>query len=335
MTDVISFGPQEPDGPRRLPRWAVPAGVVGVVAVVVAGLVSVSLNGRPDDEPPTGAATPTTTAPAPPAPPTGPACLPVGWGQQPPPVNPLAGLHLDGTPVRGGLDRCDRTVADGAWTVVVRRPDGSFGRRGAVVTFPAEPSVGGRSVVVRGVTGSALPGSVTWPVAGRHARVRGDLGEADLVAVAAATRVEAGRPVVEAPAGLVVVTAGPYRSPTVHEARYGSGSVGEGAALGNGLTYTAVASGGAYEDRVYASTVRDGPPVHGRPTLLSDLFGGSGAIAWEPAPGLVAFVGYSGSLFDDGSAAALHRLALRARPMTAEQWRAAGATVLDQTNAPG
>jgi hypothetical protein len=341
VTDVISFGPEEPeepDGParpRRLPWWAGRAGLIGVVAAVVAGLVFVSMDRRTDDGRPTGIATPTTTAPAAPTPaePTGPACAPVGWGQQPSPLNPVAGLRIDDQP-SGSLDRCDRTVADGPWTVVVRRPDGSFGRRGAVVTFPAEPSVGGRSVAVGGVTGSAQAGSVTWPVAGRHARVRGDLGEAELVAVAAATRVEAGRPVVVAPAGLVVVTAGPYRSPTVHEVRYGSDSVGEGTALGDGLTFTAVASGGGYEDRAYASTVRDGPPVHGRPALLSDLFGGSGGIAWEPAPGLVAFVGYSGSLFDDAAGAALHRLALRARPVTAEQWLDAGATVLDQTNEP-
>jgi hypothetical protein len=334
VADVISFGPEEPRERRRPPRWAVVAGGVAVVAVV-GGSVVVGLRGDPEGRP-TGAAAPTTAAaPTAAAPlPTGPACLPVGWGQRPAAPASVAGLHIEGTPVRAGLDRCDRTAGDGPWTVVVRRPDGSFGRRGAVVTFPSESPAGGRSVAVGGVTGTALAGAVTWPLAGLHARVRGDLPEADLVAIAAGTRAEAGRPVVAAPAGLAVVTAGPYRSPTVHQMRYGSETVGESAVLGDGLAFTAVAGGGGFEDLLYTSTVRAGPPVGGRPAVVTDLFGGSGAIAWEPVPGLVAYVGYSGSLFDDAAVAALHRLAVRTRYLTAAEWSAAGATVIEQTNAP-
>jgi hypothetical protein len=333
VADVISFGPEEP---RRVPRWVVVAGILAGVALLVGALVAVGTRGRPVAGPRVPAVTgPIGTTGPTGADPTAPACLPVGWGQQPAVSGSVAGLRIDGTPTRGGLDRCDRTVAGGPWTVVVRRPDGSLGRRGAVVTFPAEPSVGGRGVAVGGVTGSAATGSVTWPVGGGHARVRGDLAEADLVAIAARTRVEAGRPAVDPPAGLAVVTTGPYRAPSVHETRFGSASVGESAALGDGLTFTGVTSGGGYEDVMYTRTTRDGGPVGGRPAVVSDAFGGNGTIAWEPAPGLVAYIGYSGSLMDDAAVAALRRLADRARPMTAAQWAEAGANVTDQTNTPG
>jgi hypothetical protein len=111
--------------------------------------------------------------------------------------------------------------------------------------------------------------------------------------------------------------------------------VGEGAALGDGLTFTGVASGGGYEDLLFmVADHRDGEPVGGRPTVVSQAFGGNGGIAWEPVPGVVAYIGYSGSLMDGAAVAALQRLAVRARVMTSAQWAEAGAHVQDQTNAP-
>lgn len=352
MADVISFGPDRPDDPdepngpgrprRAIPRWVRVVGVVGSVVLVVGAAVFVSTRERPEEAAPPDAGIVVPTGPpeaalsvsaAPESVP--PACWPVGWGQEPPVSGAVAALRIDGMPRQGGLDRCDRAVGDGPWTVVVRRPDGSLGRHGAVVTFPAEPVVGGRAVMVGPVAGVVGTGTVTWPVAGKQARVRGDLPEDQLIAIAAATRVDNGRPSVNPPAGVTVVTAGPYRSPTIHDMRYGSDSVGESAALGNGLTYTAVGSGGGFEDQIYATGGRDGAPVDGRPSVVLPSFGGSGAIAWEPAPGVVAYVGYSGSLPDDAAIAALQRLAARTRPVAGAEWLEAGASIVDQTNTPG
>jgi hypothetical protein len=187
---------------------------------------------------------------------------------------------------------------------------------------------------VGGVAGTADAATITWPLAGAHARVRGDLGEPDLIAIAAGTTVVTGRPVVRPPGGYAVVTSGPYRSPTIHQLRTGSSVVGEQAALGDGLTYTGVASGGGFEDQLYVVPTRDGGRVGGRPAVVSSLFGGNATIAWEPAPGLVAYVGYSGAELDADAVAALRRLAGRVRTLTDAQWRALDPQTIDQVNEP-
>jgi hypothetical protein len=219
--------------------------------------------------------------------------------------------------------------------VVVHGPGGSLGRQGAVVTFPAEQLRTGRGVTVGDVTGTAGNGTVTWPVARNHARVRGDLSESHLIAIAARTRIVDGHPSVEPPAGFTVVASGPYRPPTIHEMRYGSAAVGERAALGGGIAYTGVTSGGGFEDQLYALPSRQGGPVAGRPAVVSSVFGGNATLAWEPAPGLVAYVGYSGTELDDAAIAALHRLAERTRPLGDSEWRAVNPLTAEQTNAPG
>ena len=103
-------------------------------------------------------------------------CLPVGSAQTPTVSERVAGLLINRVAAGPGfgLDRCDRTAVAGPWTVVVRRPDGSLGRHGAVVTFPVGPPTAGRSVGVDGVTGKAANGMVTWPVAGAYAQCRED-----------------------------------------------------------------------------------------------------------------------------------------------------------------
>lgn len=204
-----------------------------------------------------------------------------------------------------------------------------------MVTFPVgAPSVG-HSVGVGGVIGKAEGGMVMWPVAGAYARIRGDLSEAELIAIAGRTTVVAGRPVVRQPAGYAVVSTGPYRPPTIHQIRYGSAWVGEQEALGNGLTYTGVTSGGGFEDQLYAAQTDDAGPVHGRQAVVSTVFGGNATLAWEPAPGIVAYLGYSGSQLDDEAVAALRRLAERSRALTSSEWRATNPQIIDQINEPG
>ena len=65
------------------------------------------------------------------------------------------------------------------------------------------------------------------------------------------------------------------------------------------------------------------------------MFGGNATLAWEPTPGLVAYVGYSGAPLDDKAITALQRLAARARVVTDTQWQAINPQTIDQTNDPG
>jgi hypothetical protein len=293
-------------------RWLLVAGAMVLAGAVVAGFLIV------DRGPARPAAHP--SAPAPDTAPDTASPCPVVDTSPP----DLAGLLID--PVRvapgGALERCDRTARDGPWTVVVRRPGGSLGRHGAVVTFPMEPPVGregGTLVNVAGVTGMAFTDAVVWPLAGGYARVRGDLSRAEPVALAAGTGVVDGQPVVRPPAGLTVVAAGPYRPPVIHEIRYGTAALGEQAALGDGLTYTGVAGGGGFEDRLYALHAGQD---ESRPGVVSSVLGGNATLAWEPAPGVVAYVGYSGAPLTPAAAAALERLARRTRLLTGAEWRA-------------
>ncbi|GIF77559.1 hypothetical protein [Asanoa siamensis] len=314
--EIISFGGPEPRPTgRRRP-------VVGLL--VVAGLV-LAVAGEPR--------TAVVASPRP-AGSTAPGCVPVGWAQSPS-ITLIAGLALGDEPGQG-LDRCDRAAVDGPWSVIVRAPGGSLGRHGAVVTFPVEAPRTGRPVGVGRERGSAAGRAITWPLAKHHARVRGDLAEADLIALATRTRIVDGRPVVDPPAGLTVVASVPLRPPTVHELRYGAADLGEQGELGGGLVYTGVSAGGGFEDQLYATVeTQDGPPLAGRPTVVSPVSGGNATLAWEAAPGVVAYVGYSGAQLDPGAITPLHRLATAARVLSGSDWQATTPTTADQLNEPG
>ncbi|WP_405719942.1 hypothetical protein OG607_06555 [Streptomyces sp. NBC_01537] len=230
------------------------------------------------------------------------------------------------------LNRLDRTANAGPWTVVVRRRDGSLGRNGAVVTFPVPAPGPGRAVRVGGVAGSVGEGAITWPAGGAYARIRGDLPERELIGIAAATVVVAGRPTVEPPPGFSVAATGTSRPRVLSEARYGSDAVKGAAALSNGLIYTGVARGGEFEDRLYAVKAQAAGSVHGNSAIVTSALGGNGLLAWEPAPGVVAYVGYSGGPLTDQATAALHRIAERTRLLGTEQWQATGPQTVYQVN---
>ncbi len=243
----------------------------------------------------------------------------------------LPGLLVDGPPIHA-LDRRDATAAQGPATVVLRRGDGSLGRHSAVVTFPVPALTSGTAVTVDGASGRLDGDQLVWPVGGAYARVRGDLGDASLLAIARRTSVRGGRPDVRPPDGLAVVFTGPYRAPLVQEARYGSAKLGEGGPLGDGLAYTGVVRAGGFEDRLYAAHARTGFRVKGRPAVLSDVQGGNGTLAWEIEPGVVAYVGYSGNTLTDQAAQALTRLADRSTLVSATTWNASNPGVSEQTN---
>jgi hypothetical protein len=299
---------------------AVLAGGIALAAILTGVVIAVR-------DPGPGATPPPAAAPGT----SGPACPPAGNGDR-----EVAGAVIDaGVGTGGALDRRDAGAVDGPWTVVIRRSDGALGRHGAVVTYPVDRPPGGREVAVGAVTGHAVDNAVSWPLAGAYARIRGDLTEAELVALAAATTVAGGRPAVAPAAGFVVASTGPYRSPFVREARYSSAELGERAALGGGLAYTGVVTGGGFEDQLFARRGSDGGTVHCVPSVVSSVFGGNATLAWEPAPGTVAYVGYSGSERNDDAVAALRRLADRTRLLDPAAWQTLGPQTVDQSNDPG
>jgi len=252
-------------------------------------------------------------------------------------VGAVAALVVDGVGLCAGstLERRDHTAVNGPWTVVVRRSGGSLGRDGAVVTFPVPAPSDVRTVRVGRVLGTAGSGMLIWPLGGAYARVRGDRTEAELVAIAARTTLVAARPVVHAPSGFVVVSSEPYRSPSIREVRYGSTDLGEEAALGAGLTYTGVSRSGGLEDLLYAVNARSAGMVAGKPAVITSGLGGNGLLAWEPIPGVTAYVGYSGAPLGGDATVALRRLAGRTRALLGSEWQSTHPEPIEQINNPG
>jgi hypothetical protein len=256
---------------------------------------------------------------------------PTGLPLAPVPPGQPAALVIGTARGSDAIERRDSDAATSPWAVVVRREDGSFGRHGAVVTFPVAAPHGGREVEVGGVAGVAGPSQVTWPIAGGHARIRGDLPEAQLIAIARTVRVRDGHPVSDPPRGFRVVVTEPYEPTAIRELRFGDLA---GAAFG--LTYTAVLAAAGFEDQLYAGAGISAGSVHGYPAMASEIGGGNGSVAWEPAPGVVAFVGYSGTVpFGPEAIARLRALAEDARYLSGEQWRDLQPFADEQDNAFG
>ena len=228
-----------------------------------------------------------------------------------------------GDTVPSTLTRTDAAAASHGWAVVVRADDGSFGRRGAVVTYPVEApwgaSIGDPVAIGDGVQGRTLLGGYTWPVDGGWARVRGDLAPDVLRRIAASVRVVGGLPVVTPPAGHRVVVTTPAVPAVVAEARYGGGEVPTSGPRVpyEGLVLTQVLLGAGLEDDLYGSyALHNGsvepldaavptadepaPAGTGRtvPVLRTHLTGGNGDVMWEIRPGVLAVVGISGAAPD-------------------------------------
>jgi hypothetical protein len=249
----------------------------------------------------------------------------------------IGGLALGGQPITTSLTRSDPTAVNGPWTVVVRRVDGSLGRYGAVVTYPASPNDSantGAPIRVGSATGISGRGFILWPLGNGHARIRGDLPQADLVHIAEFTTVVAGRPQVRPTAGFKVIARAPFRLPLIHEVRYGSSHLGLLWAFGDGLTYTGLTSGGGFEDALYATGATPAGTVHDAPAVVSTVQGGNGTLAWEPSPGVVAYVGWSGAEMSPKAITALRTLAEGTYTLTPSQWLATKPELAEQENNP-
>ncbi|WP_367318654.1 hypothetical protein [Streptomyces sp. HUAS ZL42] len=321
MSEILSGGPERP--PWKPPRWLIVTVVASVmIAALVVSFIAVSGEDTQQSAGPRRSPSPSTAG------------IPFADG-------PDASVRQDETPGlvikgvalnQGSLNRHDRTANAGPWTVTVRRADGSLARNGAVVTFPVARPRDGRPIRIGGVAGWDRDGEIVWPLAGSYARVRGDLPQSQLAAIAVATTAASGRPVVKPPSGLSVVSTGTSRPHVLREARYGSDDVGEAEELSYGLIFTGVARCGGIEELLYARQAQTSGTVHGKPAVVTTALGGNGALAWEPAPGVVAYVGYSGASLDRGAVTALHRLAELGRLLSPQQWQDTGPQTFDQVN---
>ena len=322
----------DPEGPRaaRAPR-----GLVFVAALVLALGLAVAANTlggsstQPPPRPPPADAT-SLKEPTPTDSTTSPRRVETA-------LSAIGALALRGQPGDAFLTRSDPAAANGAWTVVVRRTGGSLGRNGAVVTYPAptnDSTATGAPIRVGSVTGTAGRDFILWPLGNGHARVRGDLPQADLVHIAEFTTVVAGRPQVRPTAGFKVIARAPFRLPLIHEVRYGSSHLGLLWAFGDGLIYTGLTSGGGFEDALYATGATPAGTVHGAPAVVSTVQGGNGTLAWEPSPGVVAYVGWSGAEMSPKAITALRALAEGTYTLTTSQWLATKPELAEQENNP-
>jgi hypothetical protein len=234
-----------------------------------------------------------------------------------------------------GLESRDAGAVPGPWSLIVRRTDGSLGRHSSVITFPVTPPAGVRTrarVHVGGVTGfEDGAGGIVWPVDGKFARVRGDLGLATLAAVAARVSVRHGRPAMDhPPTRFRVVAAEPYRAPVVSELRYNSLNVNSGPI--DGLIFTNVLRCASFEEALFVEGFSPAGIIGGHPAVLSSVGGGNADLAWEPTPGTVALVGFSGNLGAQASRASLIGLARGGQLLDRRQWQAIHPSIVKNTN---
>ena len=251
----------------------------------------------------------------------------------------IGGLALRGHRGDVFLTRSDpAAAAGGAWTVVVRRTGGSLGRDGAVVTYPAPTSDftdTGTPIRVGSVTGTAGRGFILWPLGSGYARIRGDLPQADLLHIAQFTKLLSGLlPDVRPTEGFRVIARSPSRLPLIHEVRSSCEHLGLVPALGDGLIYTGMTSGGGFEDALYAAGVTPAGRVHGSPAVVSSVEGGNATLAWEPSAGVVAYLGWSGAEMSPKAITALSALAASSYTLTPSQWLATKPDLIEQENDP-
>ena len=303
--------------------------LLSVAGIVLLALVGVWALGRFDASSPKDAA-PLPSRSTPPSSTPGPTPTASGLESAPDRIEtalpPFGGVALDYMTPGAALASRDLPAVFDAWTVVVRRDDGSLGRHGAVVTFPvpAAPRENRDRVPVGPGVGLSTSGQIVWPLGGQHARVRGDLPMTVLAQIAAATRVVNGRPQVAPPPRFVVISRSPSRMPLVHELRYYQGALG--------MTYTGLGRGGGFEDALYAGIVTPVGDVFEAPAVASTVAGGNGTVAWEPSPGLVAYVGWSGASLSASTTATAFRLAQSSRMLSGREWLTLKPQLTDQSN---
>lgn len=211
----------------------------------------------------------------------------------------------------------------GPWSVVIRASGGHFGVHGAVVTFPVDLE-GSGVPSTRPQNGVWYPSTqkLVWPLGGTYAQIVGDLGQSTLENLAVRITAEGGKPHFQGLDGFAAAAAVPYSSPVVHEMRYGATELGQRNTLGDGLVFTGVTRGASFESLAFESRAKAAGLVRGKPAIYATGLLGSGALAWESAPGEVTYVGYSSTATESTAFEALRALADKGRMLTPAQWEA-------------
>jgi hypothetical protein len=321
--ELLELGPRRPAPVRWLAILAIVLAVVGVTTHAVRRS---AVSSTPRAATPRMVGTVGATVPS-----DGAIALPT-VSQRPFPID-TAAVVLGEVPQFAALERTDGTAAQGPWSLVVRRRDGSLGRHGAVITYPVSRPVWGHPVRVGGAIGTAVAGGFVWPLAGKYARIRSDLPPPEVVRLALATTVVRAAPAIHPVSGYRIALAAPYRSGSIHEIRYHASQLGSAAGGLDGLTYTGLlTAGGGFEDRLYARPGTDAGQVHGRPAVATVTIGGNGVVAWEVAPGTIAYLGYSGPEFAPQTVDVLRQLASHVRGLCGRQWRASSPQRTEQRN---
>jgi hypothetical protein len=231
------------------------------------------------------------------------------------------------------LDRRDPNTADGPYSIVVRARGGSLIQRTAVITYLPNAVV---RVLVRPETiGTSEVTELLIAQDSGTLRVRAvGLTPEETGAIGNATQVIDGRPEVSLSSlpEFSVVASGDSSPSTVREARYGCDALGE--IDTQGLCYTGLTLSPGFEDALLEAGFQPGPLVAGRPSAVSVIGGGSGSLAWEPRPGVIAFIGYSAMplVSEPTTVDAMARLAERALILSADEWTATNPAVSTQTN---
>jgi hypothetical protein len=321
--ELLELGPRRPAPVRWLAILAIVLAVVGVSTHAVRR-AAVSSTPRAATPGTVGTVSATVSS-------NGAIALPA-VSQRPFPID-TAAVVLGEVPRFAALERTDDTAARGPWSLVVRRRGGWLGRHGAVITYPVSAPAWGRPVRVGRAVGTAVAGGFVWPLAGKYARIRSDLPPIEVVRLALATTVVRAVPAVHPVSGYWIALPAPYRSGSIHEIRYHASQLGSAAAGLDGLIYTGLlTAGGGFEDRLYARPATDAGPVHGRPAVAPVTVGGNRMVAWEVAPGTIAYLGYSGPEFAPQTVDVLRQLASQARALCGRHWRASSPQRTAQRN---
>jgi hypothetical protein len=77
--------------------------------------------------------------------------------------------------------------------------------------------------------------------------------------------------------------------------RYDAGLLGAAGRVLGGLVFTGVARTSALDDWKVTAQPPPAGTVHRAPAVVTSVFGGNAALAWEPTAGTVAYVRYSGA----------------------------------------
>lgn len=254
----------------------------------------------------------------------------------PPPDVPIGVESLKRCPVQmGGLVLTDQRKVPGSaverwdcdaprrgpWSVVIRASGGHLGVHSAVATFPVDLE-GSGVPSTRPQNGVWNPGTqkLVWPLGGSYAQIVGDLGQTTLENLAMHITAEGGKPRFQTLDGFTATEGIPYGSPVVHEMRYRAAELGRRSTLGDGLVFTGVTWGASFESLAFESRATAAGPVRGTQAIYATDLLGSGALAWESAPGEVTYVSYSSSAARSTAFESLRALADKGRMLTPAQW---------------